>query len=245
MSRAKDGLPPGAESRMSGVQNLIFACVFFLLIHFGVSGTRLRAALIARLGNGAYQGVFSLASLAGLIWMIYGYRHAPTLPLWMPPPALRPLAYLLVFVGFLLAVIGLTTPSPTQAGGESRLAAGVDPVRGILRITRHPFLWGVTLWALAHVVMNGDLASLILFGSLLLLSLGGPLSIDAKRRRTLGERWLAFAQATSGVPFAAVLGGRNSVYAAISEIGFVRPLVAIAVFALLFYFHGRFFGSTL
>jgi uncharacterized membrane protein len=227
------------------MQNLIAASLFFLLIHFGISGTRLRGGLVARLGDGAYQGLFSLVSIGGLVWMIYAYRHAPAIPLWMSPPGLRPLAYAVVLIGFLLAVIGLTTPSPTQAGGEARLKDGADPVRGILRITRHPFLSGVALWALAHIVMNGDLASQVLFGSLLLLTLGGPPSIDAKRARSLGERWVPFAQATSAIPFAAILGGRNSLYAALSEIGLWRPLVALGVFALLFHFHGRFFGSPL
>jgi uncharacterized membrane protein len=227
------------------MQNLIAASLFFLVIHFGISGTRLRDGLITRLGENAYRGLFSVASLVGLIWMIYAYRHAPTQELWPTPHGLRGVGYALVLIGFLLAIIGLATPSPTQTGGEARLSGGGDPVRGIVRITRHPFLWGVALWALVHVVMNGDLASLVLFGSLLVLSLGGPASIDHKRQRLLGARWTAFAQATSSVPFAAILGGRNSLYAALSEIGWVRPLVAVAVFALLFYYHGRFFGPTL
>jgi len=52
-------------------------------------------------------------------------------------------------------------------------------------ITRHPFLWGIALWALVHLIINGDLASLILFGSLLLLAVGGTLAIDARRGATL------------------------------------------------------------
>jgi uncharacterized membrane protein len=227
------------------MQNLVAASLFFLLIHFGVSGTRLRDALVARIGAGAYRGLFSLASLLGLIWVIYAYGHAPTVPLWQSPTWLRPLAYALVFIAFLLVVIGISTPSPTQAGGESRLGAGADPARGIVRITRHPFLWGVALWALVHLVMNGDLASLILFGTMLLLGVGGPFSIDAKRRRALGERWTHFAQATSSVPFAAVLAGRSSLYAALNEIGILRPVAAIILFALIFHFHGRFFGQPL
>jgi uncharacterized membrane protein len=50
------------------------------------------------------------------------------------------------------------------------------------------YFWGVALWALVHLVVNGDLASLILFGSLLVIALGGTVSIDAKRRRKFGER---------------------------------------------------------
>jgi len=58
--------------------NLIAASAYFLLIHFGVSGTKLRDTLVARLGEGPYRGAFALASLLGLVWMGYAYRHAPT-----------------------------------------------------------------------------------------------------------------------------------------------------------------------
>jgi uncharacterized membrane protein len=225
--------------------NLIAASAFFLLIHFAVSGTRLRDALVRRLGEGPYRAAFALASIAGLAWMVYGYRHAPVVALWEQPAALRPLAFALVFVAFLFVVVGLATPSPTQVGKEGRLQQGADGVRGMLRITRHPFLWGVALWALVHVVMNGDLSSLILFGSLLVLALGGPRAIDAKRQRRYGDDWARFAAASSSVPFAAILGGRNRLGAALGEIGLVRLLAAALAYAVFFYFHGRFFGAPL
>ncbi len=225
--------------------NLIAASGYFLLIHLAVSGTRLRDTLVARLGEGPYRGAFALASLLGLLWMVYAYRHAPTEHLWDQPLALRVIAFVLVFVAFLFVVIGLATPSPTQVGMESKLAEGTDIARGVVRITRHPFLWGVALWALIHLVANGDLASLILFGSLLLLALAGTVAIDAKRRRRFGNNWARFAQTTSSVPFAAILSGRNNILSALREIGIVRPLVAVLVFGLIFFFHGRLFGAPL
>jgi uncharacterized membrane protein len=225
--------------------NLVAASVYFLLIHFGVSGTRLRDTLVARLGEGPYRGAFSFASLTGLLWMIYAYRHAPTVHLWDQLPALRPIAFVLVFIAFLFVVIGLTTPSPTQVGMESKLAAGTDIARGVVRITRHPFLWGVALWALVHLVMNGDVASLILFGSLLVLAIGGTTAIDAKRRRSFGDGWARFAQTTSNVPFGAILSARNGLGSAVSELGIMRPLLAVIAYAVVFSFHGRLFGAPL
>jgi uncharacterized membrane protein len=221
------------------------ASAYLLLIHFGVAGTRWRDTLVARLGEGPYRGAFSFASLLGLVWIIYAYRHAPTVHLWDQPLKVRPIAYLLVFVAFLFVVIGLATPSPTQVGGESKLSEGGDIARGMVRITRHPFLWGTALWALVHIIVTGDLASLIVFGSLLLLAIGGTVSIDAKRRRRFGSGWARFAQVTSGVPFAAILRGRNTIGAALSEIGIVRPLIAVLAYAAIFYFHGRLFGARL
>jgi uncharacterized membrane protein len=227
------------------MSSLIAASAFFLLIHFGVSGTRLRDVLVARMGPGPYQGMFALASIIGILWLIHAYGRAPTVELWGKLPGFRPLAFPLVFLAFLLVGIGLATPSPTQAGRESQLSRGTDIARGIVRITRHPFLWGVALWALVHLIVNGDLASLILLGSLFLLALGGTASIDAKRRRIFGENWSRFAQTTSNLPFAAILAGRNNLRLALSEIGIVRPVIAAAAFALIFVFHGRLFGAPL
>lgn len=219
--------------------NLVAASAYFLLIHFGVSGTRLRDSLVARLGAGPYRGAFALASVLGIGWMIYAYRHAPAVPLWGLLLGLRPAAYLLVFIAFLFVVIGIATPSPTRVGMESKLAEGASVVRGIVRITRHPFLWGVALWALVHLTVNGDLASLVLFGSLLVLALGGTVAIDAKRRRAFGEQWTQFAAVTSAIPFAAIATGRNQLAAALVEIGAWRPLAAVLIYALAFYLHGR------
>jgi uncharacterized membrane protein len=225
--------------------SLIAASAFFLLIHFGVSGTRLRDVLVARIGAGPYRGAFALASLVGLVWMSSAYGRAPTVDLWGQLTGLRPLAFVLVLVAFLSAGIGLATPSPTQVGMESKLAQGTDIVRGIVRITRHPFLWGVGLWAFVHLIVNGDVASLIFFGSLLLLALVGTTFIDAKRRRSFGDQWSRFIQATSNFPFIAIATGRNQLGAALREIGILRPVIAIAAYVMVLIFHGRLFGVPL
>ena len=219
--------------------NLIAASAYFLLIHFGVSGTKLRDALVARLGPGPYRGAFALASILGLVWMIYAFRHAPAVPLWGFVLGFRPAASVLVLIAFLFAVIGIATPSPTRVGMEAKLKQGPDIARGMVRITRHPFLWGTALWALVHLIINGELAALILFGSLLVLALGGTTAIDAKRRRAFGDQWAQFAVVTSNIPFAAIVAGRNQLLPAVREIGVWRALAAIAVYAVAFYLHGR------
>jgi len=219
--------------------NLIAASACFLLIHFGVSGTKLRDVLVARLGPGPYRGAFALASIVGLVWMIYAFRHAPAVPLWGLVLGFRPAAYLLVLIAFLFGVIGLVTPSPTRVGMESKLKQGPDVARGMVRITRHPFLWAVALWALVHLVINGELAALILFGSLLVLALGGTAAIDAKRRRAFGDQWTQFAAVTSNIPFVAIATGKNRLLPALREIGLWRPLAALVVYTIAFYLHGR------
>jgi uncharacterized membrane protein len=224
--------------------NVIAAAAFFLAIHFGVSGTKLRDSLVRVVGDKVFRGLFALTSIVGLIWLIRAYSAAPYIPLWGQLLALKPVAEPLVLIAAALVTIGVSTPSPAGASGESQLTREVK-VRGITRITRHPFLWGTALWAFVHFVVNGDLASSIVFGSLLVLAAGGTASIDAKRRRAYGERWQQFASQTSNVPFAAIVAGRNQLAPALREIGIVRLLAAIAVFTALFLLHGHLYGVPL
>jgi len=219
--------------------SLVAACVFFLAIHVVISGSPLRGAIVDRIGERPYLGLFSLLSLAGMAWLITAYAGTEQVWLWSPPVWLRWVAPFAVLVASLFVVIGLTTPSPTATGGESRLDLAA-PVTGILRVTRHPFLWGVALWAITHLALNGDVASVTLFGTLLVLALLGPLLIDAKRRRAFGSKWQRFAEATSNVPFAAILAGRNALRW--DEIGVWRIVTGVGVWAAMLVAHPFLFG---
>ncbi|HUZ13436.1 MAG TPA: NnrU family protein [Caulobacteraceae bacterium] len=223
---------------------LIAAAAAFLAIHLLISGTRLRDALAGAIGQGPYMGLFSLASIATLAWMgvAYAAAHRGADPLyWAATPATRWIQLVVSLAAFLLVVPGLTTPNPTSVRQEAALERR-DAVRGVLRITRHPFLCGVALWAAGHLMVNGDLASLVLFGSLLLLAILGTASIDAKRRRALGEKWDAFARATSAVPFAAILQRRQTLK--LREIGATRIIAALAVWGALLAAHPYLFGVS-
>jgi len=221
--------------------SLIAAAVFFVGIHLFIAGTRVRDRLVSTLGEGPYLGVFSLLSLVGIVWLSAAWAGADMVPLWGRPAAFVPVSWGLTAVAFLFVVVGLTPPSPTAMGGESALDAE-DSVRGILRITRHPFLWGVALWAVTHVIANGDAASLVFFGALAALGLAGPPSIDAKRARTHGERRERFAARSSSLPFAAIASGRNRLV--LGELGAWRIALALVVWAAVLYFHGAIFGGA-
>ncbi|HKT53436.1 MAG TPA: NnrU family protein [Caulobacteraceae bacterium] len=223
---------------------LIAACAVFLLIHLLISGTRVRDFIAGAVGEAPYMGLFSLASLATLIWMIIAFGHARGSPanigFWGIGHANRDPAILLTLLGFLLIVPGLLTNSPTRVrgGGQVDKAAAAT---GMVRITRHPFLWGVAIWAVGHLVANGRLADVILFGSLLVLALFGTYSIDAKRTRALGERYEAFKAKTSNIPFAAIVQGRQTFN--FGEIWW-RLVVALAVWALVIWLHPYFTGGV-
>ena len=225
--------------------NLIAAAAFFVLLHLLVAGTRVRDGLVARVGQGPYLGLFSLASAAGLVWLGFAFGDARGDPandvLWSVNPATRHLQLVLTLIAFLLIVPGLLTPNPTSVRQEGALDRP-DVARGMLRITRHPFLWGVAIWAIGHLLVNGDAASLILFGSLLALALFGTASIDAKRKRLLGAKWDPFAVITSNVPFLAIVQGRQRL--SLGEIGWWRIALAVVLWAALTWAHPYFTGVT-
>ncbi len=224
---------------------LFAATVVFLGIHLFIAGTRLRDAITGAIGEGPYLGLFSLASLGVIIWLVMAYNSAQAGDdnpiLYTPWTGVRHLAIPVVAIAFLLAVPGLLMPNPTSVRQESA-AAKAETIRGVLRITRHPFLWGVAVWAAFHVSANGDEASVIFFGTFLVLALFGTISIDAKRKRKLGDAWSAFASKTSNIPFGAIAAGRNSLL--LGELLDWRLLIAVAAFAGILFSHARLFGVS-
>jgi uncharacterized membrane protein len=224
-----------------GVISILLAGAFFVGIHLFVAGTSARDRIVGVIGERGYQGAFSLLSLGGIIWLCRAWAGAePMAPIWSLP-ALRPVVLVLMLIAFLFVAVGLTTPSPTATGGERTLDSD-EPARGILRITRHPFLWGVALWGFCHLLVNADPPALLFFGALLTLALYGPISIDNKRRRKFGERWQRFEDVTSNVPFAAIASGRNQLR--LGELGVFRLALGVGLFLLLLGFHARLFGAN-
>lgn len=219
--------------------NLVLAAAFFAGLHAGVSGTTLRDTLARRLGERAYLGVFSAASFVGIVWLSVAWGDAPYVPLWPTSRALGWLALPLVLLATVFVVLGLITPNPGVVGGERALESA-EPATGILRVTRHPFLTGVAIWAAVHLALNGEARSVLLFGTLLGVAVNGMWSIDRKRRRRVGEAWRRYEAATSLLPGAAIVAGRNRFVAA--EIGWGMIGVALASFGVLLILHPLMFG---
>lgn len=221
--------------------SLVMAALFFDGIHFFISGTALRGKIAGKIGERAFRAIFSLMSLVGIIWLSRAYTQADSIVLWGEIQGLQPLALIVILIAFFFVVFAFTSPNPTAVGGEMLLTEK-QPAKGILRITRHPFLWGAALWASMHLLLNGDLASVIFFGTFLVLALGGPLSIDRKRKKALGDAWDSFARVTSNVPFLAIIQGRNSLR--IGELGWWRSTVALVLYALFLGIHRWLFGVS-
>jgi len=220
--------------------SLSLAALAFIGIHLGVSGTLLRDRIVSRIGLRIYMVLFSVASVGAIIWLVSAYRAADYVPTWGQLEWWKPVMIALMLPAFLLVVIGLTTPNPTAVAQEGLVDR---PPQGIVRITRHPFLVGVAIWAGVHLIGNGDVASLLFFAALAVVAVAGTASIDAKRRRVLGAAaWDVFASRTSIVPFAAILSGRNSLVA--REMGWWRPAAGIVAYVLMLGGHAHIIGVS-
>jgi uncharacterized membrane protein len=145
---------------------LILGLVLFLGIHAFTTLRAPRAAVIGRLGEGPYKGLYSLVAAVGLVMIVWGfsrYRSEGYIQIWNPPFAIfHPIA--LVLLWFALVALTATYAPPSR----------------IKSILRHPMLVAVKAWALSHLLVNGDLGSLLLFGSLLVWAIYDRIAV--KRR---------------------------------------------------------------
>ena len=172
---------------------LVLGLVLFLGIHsVSIVAPAWRDAQVARRGERAWKGMYALASLAGLLLLIHGYGLARLAPvvLYTPPTGLRHLALLLMLPVFPL------------------LFAAYLPGR-IQRAARHPMLLAVKLWATAHLLANGNLADVLLFGAFLAWAVADRISV--KRRAV--QRSVPGAPPGAANDIVAVVGGLG-VYAA-------------------------------
>jgi uncharacterized membrane protein len=130
---------------------MILGLVVFIGVHVLTTRRELRARIIGAMGEGGYKGAYSVVSLAGLALIVWGFAHyraSGWIDVWHPPAVLKH-----VTEGLMLFAVILVTASY---------------IRGRIYATlKHPMLAGVKLWAAAHLLANGDLGSIILFGSFL------------------------------------------------------------------------------
>ena len=206
---------------------LIAATLVFLATHF-IASTPLRPRLVAALGEWPYRGAYSLVALVTLVWMGWAFANAPREPIWA---GIKELPYLVMPLAFILIACGYGR-NPTMVGAD-RLLKSEDPALGIIRVTRHPIMWGLMLWAASHIAARGDLRSLIFFGGLLLVAGLGTIFMDLRKRGN--PDFARFTQLTSNLPFVAIVQGRNRIVW--REIGWLRPAAGLAVFFLVLLVH--------
>src|SRR5581483_8493401 len=143
---------------------LIVAALLWIGIHLGIAGTRLRDHIIRGIGDLAFRAVFSVLSIAALVFLVRAWSLSGTTFLWFDPAWLRWLLVLAMLPAFVLFVASVSAPNPTMLGPPDAMGR---PPRGLTRVTRHPMLWSFAIWAAVHVIGNGDTASIVFFGAFL------------------------------------------------------------------------------
>jgi uncharacterized membrane protein len=143
---------------------LIIGIVVFLGIHLLPTLPQLRDGLISRFGQNGYKVLFSLASVAGFALLAFGFAKAPVIQVWSPPAWTRWVAIILMLPAFILLVAAYV---PGQIKAK----------------VKHPFLVSIKTWALAHLIANGDLASIILFGSFLAYAVYDRIAVKGREAR--------------------------------------------------------------
>jgi uncharacterized membrane protein len=217
--------------------------VGFACTHLVLSSASLRPRLVARLGDDAFRGVYSVAVLAwfvALVWVFARHKHDGPL-LWStigPPAVAVALNQVVMALALALLVAGLlpahAAPSSMGAAAKERIEA-----RGLLRITRHPFNAAAALFGIAHLLVNGHLGDVLFFAGFPLFAAIGSRHQDARLARSrpgYGE----LVAATSFVPFAAVVAGRQRLVA--RELPWAGLAAGLVAAVALRHWHGVLFG---
>ena len=213
---------------------LFLAALVFVAMHI-LPAIRAREWLIQKVGDPVYMGLFSLASVLGLAWMISAYRNAPASePLYQTGPALNWFTLVAMLVPCILLVTGATTRNPSSLAGKGALKTP-HQWNDIFAITRHPVMWAIAIWAGLHLLNRPDLTSALLFGSLGLLAIAGSMQQEIRKRKEFGEAWVSFARQTSFIPFAGILSGSAKLH--LKELGGWRIAAAVGFWLVLLAFH--------
>lgn len=173
---------------------VLVAMAVFVASHVVAGRSRLRPALVSRLGEKAYLTIYSVVSLLLLTWVIWALLAADRVMLWSAPAWSYEFAAIVTFGGFILIGIGSFVPNPISV---AFCKTGFDPDRpGVVGWVRHPLILGLALWGLAHLPANGDWPSVILFAGAALFGVIGVVSFERRHKREFGEE--EWSRLTSG-----------------------------------------------
>lgn len=218
---------------------LIITIAIFIIAHMLPAIGPLRRGIIKTIGKAPYIVGFSLMSLGLLGWVGVAYAGAPYRELWVLPRFMFWLPAILMPLATILLVAVFTNPNPLSIALKSD---GFNENKmGVVCITRHPLLVALLLWSVSHLIINGDLASVLLFGLFTIMSLGGPASIEKRKKQKMSaDEWQRLSTVTSFMPFWAIVAGRAQLN--VAAIGWPTILAGLALYGVLFYLHPHIIG---
>jgi uncharacterized membrane protein len=221
---------------MSSTAEIVLLWVGFAGTHVGLSSLSVREPLISRLGERAFQGLYSVIAFAffiPLVWTYFAHKHAGRW-LWVVErgPALRWPMYVCMAIAFVLLIASLVRPSPAA------VVPGDPTPRGVYRITRHPLIIGIVLFAALHLVPNGSTADVAFFGGFVVFGLLGAWHQDRRKLALEVPGFRAFYEATPFLPFT----GRDTLRG-LRELSPGVVAAGILTAAVVRWFHPSWFGG--
>ena len=176
---------------------LIAANIAFVGTHFAMSHP-LRAPMVKALGAGGFQGAYTVVSFATLAWVYFAFTAAPPADLpgsgdagWIAATIIT-LPAMILLAGSLVGNPALPTPmAEAQARAEPK---------GVMRVTRHPMMWGIGLWAASHIILFWSIRTMVTALAMGILALVGAKFQDAKKEVLMGESWAEWERKTSYWP---------------------------------------------
>lgn len=182
-----------------GWNEFAFAFAAFFLTHSIPIRPPLRPWAVARLGHAGFGIAYSALSLAVLAWLIAAAGRAPYVPLWDWAPWQNHVVLAVMLPVCVILSLAIARPNPFSFGGAQN--DRFDPASpGIIRLMRHPLLLALGIWSAAHILPNGDLAHVILFGTFAGFAMLGGRLVDRRRQREMGQRWHDLRAALSECP---------------------------------------------
>jgi uncharacterized membrane protein len=183
------------------LSSLAFVGTHFLMSH------PLRGPMVRAMGEKAFQGVYSLVSLILFGLMIYFYRVIGREPLlWDAGQAGWIAGTILMWLGSILFV-GSFVKNPALPGAKGPRGGP----HGVFTITRHPMMWGFTLWAAVHLTLIAMPKAMVFDGAILVLALFGAAGQDRKKAGQMGEAWHEWTAQTAFIPFTRGVGNPGAV----------------------------------
>jgi uncharacterized membrane protein len=186
---------------MDGLATLALASGLFVGSHFLMSH-QLRRSLVARMGEKGYLGLYSLVSLVFLAWMIWSFRSVPSGTLqWEPTDTIWIVASLLTLLASVLFVGSFRgNPALPDPDGDMIQTLAAKVPTGVFRVTRHPMMWGFTLWGVSHIIVSPRMDVFIFVGAIAFLALAGAYGQDRRKEASLGDAWAKWERQTSFLP---------------------------------------------
>jgi len=220
--------------------HLLLAIATFLVTHIMVAENPARGWLVRRIGERPFAWSYGAIAVLQLIWIGHAVDAAPKLAYWQPPSWAAAIPLLVMPLALLLLVCGFTQNNPTATLATGRLAR--REVTGILVVTRHPVMWGLGLWALAHLAVVAEAAEALRYATFAALALLLLPRIEAKQRAKWGDRaWSDFTARSSNLPFLAMARWRARFDW--REIGWARIAAVVALYmALVLWLHPAIIG---